>query len=680
MSQDTEANAVSPPREKVGATVFGSFLYRCAFAASLVVLAFGTANAAEPAPSPKPSAEPAPSPSPSAEPHEIGRVSTADRRVEPIGTTTRPTFVVDGAQIEAYGARSVADALQDVPGFTMTPYGAFGALTTAGIRGALGEQTLVLVDGVPLTDPTTGEVDLGQLSTVGVSRIEVVESATSTLYGTSAVGGVVNVITSVPRGTYLEASDGSFADRDLRLGVGDGRLGLSYERHVATDAYPYPAFKYGLGSCAYGTVQPCTFAAGSRTNAYGEQSATRLALDLPIDARWTVHARANLSSIDIGVPGSLDSLTPDASQGDAASGAQVELERVAGASTYSLTASGAQQRQLYYDPLYNNGESDVYWGRSQLSLKDVIADSRSDAVVGVDLSRQSGVFAFPSSPNYATPGAPPIPAYGLGAAQSQVAAYAQFGFSPLRGTRLTTGLRAEHDAPQGSVLAPSLGGVVHLGTFRVAGNIGESFRVPTLNDLYYPGYSNPNLVPERSSNSDLTLAYEGRAADLSLGWFGRSGSNFIAFDPVTFIPFNAQRAQTSGIAVTASSHEVAGLVASVSYTDVYEALDVTTGLRLPSSPVGSATLSLTHPFGRERLAFGVRYGVVGSTGADASNVTPPLASTYDTWSSLDAYVRYKLAPDAILSVRGYNLGNEQSAPVFGYPAVGRRFAVEFATR
>jgi hypothetical protein len=43
-------------------------------------------------------------------------------------------------------------------------------------------------------------------------------------------------------------------------------------------------------------------------------------------------------------------------------------------------------------------------------------------------------------------------------------------------------------------------------------------------------------------------------------------------------------------------------------------------------------------------------------------------------------VRYKLAPDAILGVRGFNLGNDRSAPLFGYPALGRRFAVEFATR
>jgi len=101
---------------------------------------------------------------------------------------------------------------------------------------------------------------------------------------------------------------------------------------------------------------------------------------------------------------------------------------------------------------------------------------------------------------------------------------------------------------------------------------------------------------------------------------------------------------------------------------------------LPFTPAGSAPVALTHPFGRERMAFGMRCGIVGTNGQDASNVAPPLTGAYDAFSSLDAYVRYKFAPDAIVSARGFNLGNVQSAPIFGYPAPGRRVVVEFATR
>ncbi len=150
------------------------------------------------------------------------------------------------------------------------------------------------------------------MSTVGVDRIEIVESGASTLYGTSATGGVINIITSVPRGEYLEAADGSFADRDLRVAVGDGHIGASFERHVATDAYGYPGFTYGQGACGYlGAIKPCAFPAGVRANSYGDQSAGRISLDVPLDAGLTLRARADDAALSVGIPGRTDVAQPD---------------------------------------------------------------------------------------------------------------------------------------------------------------------------------------------------------------------------------------------------------------------------------------------------------------------------------------------------------------------------------
>jgi vitamin B12 transporter len=204
--------------------------------------------------------------------------------------------------------------------------------------------------------------------------------------------------------------------------------------------------------------------------------------------------------------------------------------------------------------------------------------------------------------------------------------------------------------------------------------------VPTLQDLYYPGYSNPNLLPEKTSDSDATILFNGARGSLSVGWFGRSGSNFIVLDPTTFIPYNAQRAQTAGIAITARSKPIHGLVADASFTDLYRALDLTTFARLPRSPVGQASAGITRPFGATRSAFGLRFGVVGSDGDDTANVPPPLVGRYDSYTSIDAYYRYKLSRGGILTIRGFNLGDDREAPIFGYPNVGRRVVVELSTR
>jgi len=679
-SQETVHERVLPASRKGRFTVkFLSARALCAALVSVMPLCVGAATsgaaAAESAPSPAPS----PSESPSAALREIGRVVTADRRGEPIADTSRPTFVVDRARIDAYGARTVADALVGVPGVELFAYGPFGAQVNYGLRGSTSAQTLVLVDGQPVADPATGTAYLAQLSTLGVDRIEIVESGSSTLYGTSASGGVINVITRPPQGVDALVSDGSYSDRDGRVGVGDGRVGLEYERHVASSNYGYPAFTYGPRSCVSGSTGPCTFAADARTNDYAAQSVLRATLDEPLGGGFAVRARGDLATLNIGVPGSLTFATPANTQGSANTTGSFEIAHAGRHATQTLTVSGAGQRLAYVDSFA--GEDDTYTGRSQISLRDSSSFGRGDLVAGIDLSRSSGNFAFPTLPlydaNFNVIGTAPPSA--IGATQSQSAVYAQAGYA-LGTTRITGGLRAENDRPSGGVLAPSFSIVTHAGAFRLSGNLGESFRVPTLDDLYYPGFSNPSLLPEKAATADATIAYDTHAASLSVGWFGRHGSNFIVLQPPNFVPFNAQRAVVDGIAVTAQSHPFGGFVADASFTDLYRAVDLSTGARLPRQPVGQGVLGISRPFGPDRFAYGARWTVVGSDGDDAANVPPPLVGTYDAHDSLDAYARYRFAKDVILTARGFNLGNERYVPIFGYPAPGRSVFLELSTQ
>jgi hypothetical protein len=193
------------------ACVFSTLVSNCQGASAAVVAA----------------ASPTPSPSPSA-PAEIGHVTTSDRRFEPVDLTSRPTYVIDRAQLDAMGAQTVADALATLPGVSIYRYGAYGAQTDYGVLGATPEQTLVLLDGVPVAVGTTGSIDLGSFPLGSVSRIEVVESGASTLYGTSAVGGVINIITAPARRTDVAPLARRRTHRlQLRAPRRDQRLSLS---------------------------------------------------------------------------------------------------------------------------------------------------------------------------------------------------------------------------------------------------------------------------------------------------------------------------------------------------------------------------------------------------------------------------------------------------------------------
>ena len=620
--------------------------------------AFSTAPARGASPNPAPSASPTP-------PAEIGRVVTSDRRPESLATTTRPTFVVDRATIEAFGNRTLADALGNVPGVDLYSYGAFGAQSNYGIRGTTSEQTLILQDGIPIIAGTSGTVDPGSLATLGLNRIEVVESGSSTLYGTSATGGVINLISDLQPQAYLRVADGSLGDRDVAAAAGASGLVVSFERHLADNMYGYPAFAY-----AGGNATP----AGTRTNDWAEQSAVRLSYLAPLGGGWTARVTADDDDVRIGVPGSLSYLTPDTTQGTLREDGQLDLAHAAGPSTLSLSLAGSLQL-LDYDYGLGQGADVTSDARTQASLRYTTSGTRTDLVAGIDLARETALLTFAGPPNEA-------PTPPTAAAATQAAAYAQVGYDASAALRLVAGLRGEHDAPYGSVAAPSFGARLTLGAARLSANVAEAYRVPTFDELYYPNYGNPALVPEKLTDYDATLAFPA-AANLSLGIFGRDGANLIVPNPTTFIPFNASRVSVNGAQLSATTRAWHHLAFTAGLTDVYRALDTTTGLRLPNAPPIVATAGVERGFDGGPLGFGARVRVVGQT-ADVPNYSapnaPPFADPYDAYTTADAYVRYRLAHGAIATLRVRDLTNALYAPIFGYPSPGRTWEFELATR
>jgi vitamin B12 transporter len=592
------------------------------------------------------------SPTPAPQPSEIVHVTTADRQDEPITTTTRPTYVVTRAQIQTQGARTIADALRMVPGVDLFLYGPYGAQANYGILGATSEQTLVLLNGFPVAAASSGSIDLGTFSTVGVQRIEVVEGGGSTLYGSNAVGGIINIITGrETRSPYIALSDGALAERDARAELGVQGLGIAFERHLAENVYDYPSLD--------------GFPTGTRANAQAASTAGRLNYQSNTSGRYTVDAALGDDAVTIGVPGNLAFLTPHAVQNTAQQDAHVTLTRHGARSAVSLSFAGARQQLAYNDP-DNGGETDTYDARGQISLREVMAGERNSLVTGIDVSRESALlYLGPSS-------VPPI----ASAALSQSAAYAQYRSTLVDGVVATLGLRGEHDAPQGSVIVPSLGTLIRFGPARLAVNYAGTFRVPTIDELYFPGFANPSLVPERSKNFDAGLRMPLRTISISLDWFNRQAVNLIALDQ-NFIPQNIARASLAGFVLSAHTAPLAGIVASAGITDMYRALNETLGqpiTRLDFEPVMTTILGLEKTFGPGGFAFGVNAQVRGPHGEEGGTIVRDGATT------VDAYVRGRVAPTAIVTLRARNLGNERYAPILGYPAAGRTFELELSTK
>ena len=107
--------------------------------------------------------------------------------------------VVSVEEIAKRGFTFVGEALQLVPGISISQTGAFGGTTTLSIRGAPSSQTLVLIDGISVNDPSSpgGGYDFSNLLTSNIESIEILKSSQSTLWGSDAIGGIINIITKV---------------------------------------------------------------------------------------------------------------------------------------------------------------------------------------------------------------------------------------------------------------------------------------------------------------------------------------------------------------------------------------------------------------------------------------------------------------------------------------------------
>ena len=143
----------------------------------------------------------------------------------PAETVGSSVTVVTGEDLVLRQVRNAAEALRSLPGVSVTRNSTPGSVTEVRIRGAENNHTLVLIDGVAANDPTNGGFDFSDISADNIERIEVIRGAHSVIYGSGAVGGVVNIVTRGGRGparVTVRTEGGSFGTRDASLGVSGG--------------------------------------------------------------------------------------------------------------------------------------------------------------------------------------------------------------------------------------------------------------------------------------------------------------------------------------------------------------------------------------------------------------------------------------------------------------------------
>ncbi len=546
--------------------------------------------------------------------------------------------VIEAAEIAERQSTEVFSLLTTVPGLATTQLGSPGKTATVFARGANSNHTLVLWNGVPLNDPYFGGFDWSNMPTSGVERIEVVRGPFSALWGSDAIGGVVNVLTRREPGLGLDLEGGE---------NGYGRLaamgGVASERLALT---ANASSRRGDGE-----VDNDFFDSDDLTarGAWKPTAASELALLL----------RANHS--EIGIPFDFFG-TPAPERTQDSRGREVALP-------FEISWSDLRL------------ETQLALGRTDLEFSDP-NDPFAHSDTEAERQRARGVLSFEPDDRFWLAGgadwqrneASSVDAFGTqldGQSQRTWSGFAQTGW---RGGdwRLDAGLRHDDNDAFGSETTGKLGAVWQATAgLRARASYGEGFHAPTLADLYYPGFSNPDLEPEQSESVELGV--DGQHGDWRWGLaaFSTEFEDLIQFDFLTSRPFNTGRARSRGLEAEVAWHH-GGWSLRWNGTRL-DAEDRDTREPLLRRPRESTNLLATWRPGGWTLHGEGRY--VGER-LDVGGVMLPSYAT----ASIGA--AYRLANVAWLEPRARieNVFDREYEEAAGFPAPGRRFVVGVALR
>ncbi len=595
-------------------------------------------------------------------------VVTANRSAQPIERVGASVTVLTQAALEARQTPVVAELLAQTPGVSFTRNGGPGTSTGVNIRGAESQHTVVLIDGVKLNDPssTQGGFNFGNLLVGDTARIEVLRGAQSTLWGSQAIGGVVNIVTAEPTEALqgsLDAEVGARGTTYFRGGVGGANERLSWR----------------LAASRYDTEGFSAFAKGTEDDGYANTG---------LSGRMNVKV-TDAVSLDLRSVWSSGRNDFDAFNGDSREyGKTQELVAYAG---------------LNFDLLDGRFRNRIGYAHTDTDRRNFNPDNKVQTLT-FDAEGQNrrweyqGAFAFTEALNATfgleheksemktrSPGDwNPNPAFGRGEAELN-SAYGQVQWTVLDGLTLTGGLRYDDHAQYGDNLLGQVAAAWALseGDTVVRASWGQGFRAPGLYELYSE-YGNLNLQPEEFDSWEIGV--EQRLFDravVSATYFNRQADNEIRYngcstpstDPLCTVNGagrwgyyrNVQKTEAQGVELVGRVDVTERLNVSANYTwtDAKSASGATDGKRLTRRPEHMANFAADYAF-----AFGLKTGVavryVGETFNNDTNTVK-----VDAYTLVDLRASYPINDALEVYGRIENAFDEDYQTVLNYGAPGR---------
>ena len=563
-------------------------------------------------------------------------VVTATRTPQPLADIISDTVTIKAEQIAEAGAGSVVDLLKRQRGIEVTRNGGAGSSSNVYIRGANSNQSIVLVDGVRIGSSTTGAANWSAIPLTAIDHIEIVYGSLSSLYGADAIGGVIQIFTKKGQGAPVVsafAGYGSDNTREADVTV-SGATGGEHSFGYAVSAGKEK-------SDGFSTARPGLSSYNPDDDGYDKEN---------VSGQFSLQLAKGYEAGALFMHSKLDS------QYDSGLSAyDVRSRNVI--DTASVYAKGRLlpiwDSLLQYSETKDKGENYTNAsasGYARITTKQSFITWQNDLRIGADVLQ---LLYEHRKEEVQTNG------FDLRNPERTTNSFAA-SYNARRGANLLSASVRRDNTIYGSQNTGSLGyGYNITQALRATASYGTSFRAPTYNELYFPGYGNPANKPEEGRNAEVGLRYDDGVNALSAGYYrNRLTDMLVNINPCPFgrtgypsgCAYNVNRAMLEGITLSAATRLPGiNLAANI---DLQDPKDETTGKRLlrRSKKHGNVTAD----YGIGALKTGVELEVSGDRYDDAAN-----RNRLGGYGLVNLYATYAFSRDWSALVRWNNIGDKQ---------------------
>lgn len=569
-------------------------------------------------------------------------VVTASRQAVRVSDVLADVSVIDRERIAQAGTNSLPELLGRQPGISAYSSGGAGQPSGIFIRGASTAQTLILIDGLRFGSATAGGAALDHLSLDQIERIEIVRGPASALYGSDALGGVVQIFTRKAHGSQFDAYAGAgrYGAESYSLG-GSGEFGAlraslraSYDK---TD---------GFSAISDAGKQPYNFDPdrdGYRRSSLGGALGWKIAdgHQLDLTAQYN-RGRSHYDAQDFMTGAPFDAYAEVESS---AFGVTLR-DRILSHWDSTLRLGSTLDDNRDFAPWNPRGAS-FRTRQNQIDWQNDVRSEFGAWLLGVSSVRQSALSegSFDRSRT--------INGFYAGWRAEFGAHHVQVNVR--RDDNSQFGARSTGTLAWGWLLTPD---------WRLRAAWGTSFRAPSFNDLYYPGYGNSDLAPEKGRNAEVALSWETRGSRASATVYRNRVSNLInSVCDTNWVcaAENVARAELDGLTLTGAT-EWQGLSFEAS-ADWLRARDPDSDKQLARRPLRQATLVAS--YGHETWRAGGELKAVGGRYDDAANT-----QRMGGYGLLNLFGHFAVTRNVQLEARVDNLFDRRYETAWGYGTAG----------